>query len=132
MLRLILDVTDYGDAPGFADAECTVPALPGELALLASVPCIARSWFSRSACSAATAKVGRQARQQMNMIGCSSDRDGNGIQFAEDSAEIGMNVGSYCVSKERRTTGRGKNDVDEEAGVGVGHSYAPPGLRNQV
>jgi hypothetical protein len=66
------------------------------------------------------------------MIGCSANRDRDGIKLPEDSAEIGMNVEAHCACKERRATGRGENNVDEETGIGMSHSYAPPGLWIQV
>ena len=133
VLRVIANVTDHGRPPGFADAECTVPALPGELALLGpplTHPSRGVGFDDPHAIS--QGKVGRQACQQMNMIDCSANCDGNGIKFSEDSAEIGMNVETYCILKERRATRRGEDDVDEKAGIGMRHSYAPPGLRIHI
>jgi hypothetical protein len=80
VLRLIANVTDYGCPPGFADAECSVPALPGELALLGP-PLLHPSRRVRfhDPQAIGQGKVGWQASQQMNMIGCSAYRDGDGI-----------------------------------------------------
>ena len=43
-----------------------------------------------------------------------------------------MHFGTHFVGEQRRATRRGKDDVYEEAGVGVRHSYATPGLWIQV
>lgn len=66
------------------------------------------------------------------MIGCSTNRDGDGVKFPENSAEIGVNVETYFIGKKRRATRRGKDNMDEKAGVGMRHSYAPPGLRFRI
>ena len=98
VLCLITNVTDHDRPPGFADAECSVTALPGELALLGPPllhPSRRVSFDDPHAIS--QGKVGRQASQQMNMIGCSANCDGDGVEFPEDSAEIGMNVETYCI-----------------------------------
>ena len=101
VLCLIANITDHGCSPGFADAECSVPALPGELALLRP-PLLhpSRRVGFDDPHAISQGKVGRQASQQMNMIGCSANCDGDGVKFSEDSAKIGMNVETYCIGKE--------------------------------
>ena len=129
VLRLIANVTDDGCPSGFADAECSIPALPGELSLLwPSLLRPSRRVGFHDPQAIGQGKVGWQANQQMSMIGCSANCDGDGIEFPKDSAEIGMNIDTYCVGKKSRATGRGKYDVDEESGICMRHSYAPPGL----
>src|ERR1700722_4284149 len=131
VLLLILNVTNDGRSAGFADAECSVAALPGELAL----PRPSLLDPSRRVClddshAIGHGKVGRQASQQVNMIGCAANGDGDCIELPQDAAEIGVNVGTDCVGKERRAVRRGKNNVNEKVVVGLRHSsYAPPGLR---
>ena len=69
VLRLILNVTNHGCPPGFADAKCSVPALPGELAPLGP-PLLhpSRRVGFDDPHAISQGKVGRQASQQMNMI----------------------------------------------------------------
>jgi hypothetical protein len=66
----------------------------------------------------------------MNVIGSSSNDNGNGLQFSQDSAEIGVHIGPYRVGEQRCAAGRGEDGMDEDIGKRVRHSYAPPGLRS--
>ena len=43
-----------------------------------------------------------------------------------------MHIGPNCIGKKRRTAGGGEDDMREQAGEGVGHSYAPLGLRCEM
>jgi len=130
VLLLILNVTDYGCPSGFADAERSVSALPGEFAL--SWPTFlhpSRRVRLDDSEAIGHGKVGRQASQQVKVIGCSANGDGDCIEFPHDPAKVGVNVGTDCIGKKRRSVRCGKNDVNEKVGVRLRHfSYAPPGL----
>jgi len=67
----------------------------------------------------------------MNVVGSSANCDGDGIEFAENPAEIRVNVGANWIGKERCAIGSGKGDVEDEVRVGVGHSFAPLGLTDR-
>ncbi|SPE26310.1 hypothetical protein SBA5_540068 [Candidatus Sulfotelmatomonas gaucii] len=68
----------------------------------------------------------------MNVVACSADRDGECAYFPQNSAEIRVHIGLHGIGKERRTSRGGEDNMCEQAGKGVHHSYAPPGLWDRM
>src|SRR5271166_641280 len=129
MLFLVLNVTDHCAPPGLAHAECSVSALPGERTPLG--PPLFRP--SRGIClhhaqTIGCCKIGRQARQQMHMVGSATNHNGNGLEPAKNSAQIGMHFGTYSVAEQGRAAGSGEYSVHQNAGESVRHACFLRGL----
>lgn len=57
---------------------------------------------------------------------------GNARSSRRASAEVGVDLGPNGVGKKWRAVGGGEDDMREQAGEGVRHSCAPPGLLDQM
>ena len=133
MPRLVPYVTNHRLTPGFAHDERPVPALPRKgppfRPPLFQPTRRIRLYHSHAV---RNRKAGGQAGQHVNVIGCATYRNGGGMQFAQNSPEVGMHIRPNRVGKKRRPAGGGEDDMREQAGEGVSHSYAPSGLRCEM
>jgi len=122
VLLLVLDISNHGAAFRFADAECSVSALPGEFAALGpSLFRPSRRIGLDHAQAIGHREMRRQARQHMHMIRSATNDNGNGLEPAKNSAEIGMHFGTYSLVEQGQAAGSGEYRVHEDAGVGVRH-----------
>jgi hypothetical protein len=128
MARLVLNIVNHGSTIRFADAESSVSLLPGKSSSFRPFlfQPTGRVGFDHAQAIGNRQFCGK-TRQEMYMIGGSTDRDGRCAQFTQNPPDIGMNIGANGVSEKWNAVGGGKDDVRKQISECVRHSYAPSG-----
>lgn len=126
MARLILYVANHRCTVRFAYAKGAIAALPCEVAPFRPTllqPSGGVRFYHAHAIR--ECQIGRQPREEVEMIRGSPDCDGYGFELSEDSADVSMHIGSGALGKKRRAARGRKDNVRKQVCKRVAHFLSP-------